>query len=165
MKSRKNSLRQSGYNYNRIGCFFVTACTHGRQKYFGKLKDGVMYLSPIGHQAYIEWYRIPVIRPDMNIRLGEFVVMPDHIHGIIGIGRNKTNAGSGHVGIPFKNQFGVQRNNLASIMRGYKSAVMTFARIHKIPFNWQRQFRDHIIRDPGEYHRISRYIRNNPGNG
>jgi hypothetical protein len=47
-------------------------------------------------------------------------------------------------------------------MRGYKSAVTTFARKNNIPFDWQPRFHDHIIRNAGEYARISNYILNNP---
>ncbi|MEO7990541.1 MAG: transposase, partial [Chryseolinea sp.] len=60
------------------------------------------------------------------------------------------------------NQFAPQSKNLASIIRGYKSAVTTYARKNNIPFNWQSRFHDHIIRSADEYYRISNYIVNNP---
>ena len=63
-----------------------------------------------------------------------------------------------------KNQFGPQRKNLASIIRGYKSAVTTYARKNQIDFAWQRRFYEHIIRSPDDYDRISKYIAENPEN-
>jgi hypothetical protein len=64
--------------------------------------------------------------------------------------------------IPNQNRFGPQSKNLASIMRGYKSAVTTYARKNNIPFGWQSRFHDHIIRDDRSYQNISNYILTNP---
>jgi len=60
------------------------------------------------------------------------------------------------------NQFAPQSKNLSSIIRGYKSAVTTYARKNGIEFDWQPRFHDHIIRSMDDYHRISNYIINNP---
>ncbi|HAI74853.1 MAG TPA: hypothetical protein DCM08_01285, partial [Microscillaceae bacterium] len=62
----------------------------------------------------------------------------------------------------YKNQFAPQSKNLASIIRGYKSAVTTYARKNQIEFGWQPRFHEHIIRSMADYHRISNYIINNP---
>lgn len=61
-----------------------------------------------------------------------------------------------------KNQFGPQRKNLSSIIRGFKSAITTFARKNNIEFDWQPNYHDHIIRNKQEYYRIKNYIINNP---
>lgn len=63
-----------------------------------------------------------------------------------------------------KNQFGPQRKNLASIIRGFKTGVTTNARKINLNFEWQSRFHDHIIRDNGSYERIRNYIINNPFN-
>jgi putative transposase len=63
-----------------------------------------------------------------------------------------------------KNKFGSQSKNLASILRGFKSAVTTYARINDITFGWQPRFHDHIITTNEEYLRIADYIINNPSN-
>ena len=62
------------------------------------------------------------------------------------------------------NKFGPQSNNLASIIRGYKSSVKTYATINKIDFVWQPLFHEHIIKSDNAFHRISEYILNNPAN-
>jgi len=115
----------------------------------------------------------------MNLELAEFVVMPNHFHGIIMIGENKYNRGgdderggerdgrgamhrASATPIKSANKFGPQSKNLASIVRGYKSAVTTHARKNNIAFDWQPRFHDHIIRSMDEYHRVANYILNNP---
>lgn len=98
----------------------------------------------------------------MNLELGEFVVMPNHVHGIIIIGANEYNAPLDASDTNPTNQFAPQSKNLSSIIRGYKSAVTTYARKNNIAFDWQPRFHDHIIRSMDDYHRISNYIINNP---
>jgi REP element-mobilizing transposase RayT len=142
--------------------YFITICTKNRQCYFGE----------IGKIAYDEWFKTPGLRPDMNLELGEFVIMPNHIHGIILIGKNEYNLRDAMHGVStnttntkqtkYQNQFAPQSKNIASIIRGYKSAVTTYARKKIIEFDWQARFHDHIIRSRDEYERISNYIANNP---
>jgi putative transposase len=66
--------------------------------------------------------------------------------------------------LSYKNQFGPQRKNLASLLRGFKSAVTRDARAIHPAFGWQERFHDHIIRDDNEYQRIAHYIATNPAN-
>ena len=183
-KYRIGTTRLKNWNYNREAMYFVTICTKNREHYFGEIKNGIMQHSEIGKIASSEWFYAVKIRPDMNLELGEFVVMPNHIHGIIMIGKNEFNTpgiglnhsgdGLNHSGdamhcvstgkTPYKNQFAPQSKNLSSILRGYKSAVTTYARKNNIEFEWQTRFHDHIIRSAGAYERISTYIKNNPSN-
>lgn len=130
-----------------------------------------MILTEIGKIAEAEWHRTPELRPEMNIQLGEFIVMPNHIHGIIIIGNRRDAMHSGTDAMHRVSaaaaanrsaKFGPQSNNIASIIRGYKSAVTTYARKNNIEFNWHTRFHDHIIRTEMEYRLISNYIRNNP---
>lgn len=83
--------------------------------------------------------------------------MPDHFHALIGIGKNEYNAETEKTG----NQFGPQSKKLASIVRGFKSAVTTYARKNNLPFEWQARYHDHIVRNDAEYDRIAHYIKNN----
>ncbi len=194
-KYRIPSARMQTWNYGNAGMYFITICTANREFYFGDVIncDGCvetrciaslhnhhhhnqlksqMQLSPIGKIAETEWVKTIELRPDMNLELGEFVVMPNHFHGIIIIHENQYNSGIGFgrdtmhcvttkTNTP-ANQFGPQSKNLASIIRGYKSAVTTYARKNNIPFDWQPRFHDHIIRSVDEYYRISNYIVSNP---
>jgi REP element-mobilizing transposase RayT len=141
-----------------------------------------MHFTEIGEIVVDEWLKTPVIRPDMNIFLDEFVVMPDHFHGIVIIGNNRfnnrlTNVGRNAMhGVGFgrnamhgvstktntKNKFGPQVKNLSSIIRGFKSAVTVRARKIDRDFGWQSRFYDCIIRDDRSFQRIKKYIIDNP---
>jgi len=93
-KYRIASARLCTWNYANEGMYFVTICTAGRRCYFGSITKGEMHLSPLGKIAESEWIKTPALRPDMNLELGEFVVMPNHVHGIIMIGANQYNNGN-----------------------------------------------------------------------
>jgi putative transposase len=77
----RRSIRLKGYDYGQSGLYFITICAWERQCIFGSVRDGEMQLSEFGEVARDEWLRTPVLRP--NIDLAEFVIMPNHIHGII----------------------------------------------------------------------------------
>ena len=260
-KYRIDTVRLKWWDYRRNAAYFVTICTQNREHYFGEIKNGKMNLTEIGKIAHNYWQKIPHHYP--FVILGEYVVMPNHVHGIIIINKpvsetvethdgashnknkkqkivethsnaskintantgNNTNVethdgasdGASHINpakidndvniethdyaskiksdiinknkivetqnfaslppqsppLPYKttnqpdkpvNKFGPQSRNLASIIRGYKSAVKKYATLHGIDFAWQSRYYDHIIRDEQSFLRISEYIKNNPLN-
>lgn len=191
-KYRIPSARLQNWNYASEAIYFVTICTKNMKNYFGEINGPMqtktLQATKMGEIACSEWYRTMELRPDMNLELGEFVVMPNHIHGIIMIGANEYNTPCGdamhrrdamhcvctNADAPRNiscgdamhcvctNRFVPQSKNLSSIIRGYKSAVTVFARKNKIDFEWHPRFHDHIIRSKFEYHNISNYIINNP---
>jgi REP element-mobilizing transposase RayT len=77
----RRSIRLKGYDYASEGAYFVAICSHKRIPLFGEVKKGEMKLNEVGEIVRDVWYETPVLRP--NVELGEFVIMPDHIHGII----------------------------------------------------------------------------------
>ena len=160
-KYRIPSSRLPEYDYGANGCYYVTICTKDREHYFGKIVNGELQPSEIGKIVETEWLKTTELRPDMNLALDEFVVMPNHFHCIIFIGKNQYNT---HDAVSYKNQFGTQSKNLASIIRGFKIAVTTYARKNNIEFAWQERFHDHIIRDHKGLENIRGYIFNNPSN-
>jgi len=81
----RKSIRLKGYDYSQEGLYFITICTHNRACIFGDIVDGKMILNDAGEIAFNEWMKTSELRE--NIELGEFVVMPNHIHGIINITR------------------------------------------------------------------------------
>jgi len=176
-KYRIASARAPWWDYGRPGAYFVTICTRKTQHYFGHIHDGEVHLSEIGKIAQTEWLKTPEIRPDMNLELGAFVVMPNHFHAIIIIGENQYNTEPTDAGrdamhrvstmattieTTCKNSFAPQSKNLASIIRGFKSAVTKAARQIHSDFSWQPRFHDRIIRDEKSFQTISEYIENNP---
>lgn len=180
-KYRIESTRLKNWDYGNSAAYFVTICTENKYHFFGEIHNGINNLSPLGNIVNEEWIKSIEIRPDMNLSLGEFIVMPNHFHAIIFIDKNEYNlplvnyksdakhgvsTGENAVKQNFidenVNKFGPQSKNLASIIRGFKSAVTMYARINNIPFNWQTRYHDHIIRNEREYNIISNYIINNP---
>jgi REP element-mobilizing transposase RayT len=90
-KYRIPSARWREWNYGDEGAYFITICTKQREHYFGEIENGQMQLSEIGKTAQNEWLNSMDIRPDMNLDMECFVVMPNHIHGIVVIGKNEYN--------------------------------------------------------------------------
>jgi REP element-mobilizing transposase RayT len=88
---RVQTVRMPNWDYGWKGDYFVTVKTWNRIHFFGEIIDGEMHLNEIGQILDSEWDKTPLLRPDMNITLGEFIVMPNHFHGIISIGRNPYN--------------------------------------------------------------------------
>ena len=82
--SRRRSLRLRGYDYSQIGDYFVTLCTEHRACTLGAIEDGLLVLSPAGQTVYDVWSGIPT--RFAGIEIDAFVVMPNHIHGIVVIG-------------------------------------------------------------------------------
>jgi putative transposase len=132
-----------------------------------------MVLSPIGKIVTNEWLKTPKLRSDMNLTIGNFSVMPDHIHLLLTIEENEFNTKTIYqyksnytkllLGKP-ENRFGPQGKNLASIIRGFKAAVSSKARQFEPNFAWQPRFYDKIIRQKKNHYRVINYIRNNPKN-
>jgi REP element-mobilizing transposase RayT len=157
-KYRIESTRLQNWDYAQAAVYFITICTANRDHFFGMVKNNEMVYSDIGAIVAQEWVKTPEIRPDMNLELGEFMVMPNHFHGVIFIGNNQFN-GNDNI---YKNEFGPQSKNLSSIIRGFKSAVTVQAKKINPNFGWQARFHDHIIRNPKSYDTISQYIIDNP---
>ena len=172
---RIETTRLKGWDYGNNGYYFVTICTKDRIPYFGDVINGMVQLSEIGKIALDELQKTPEIRKDMNVTLGEFIIMPNHIHCIIIIGENEYNTNryrrDAMHGISTintinntnnTNKFGPQSKNLPSIIRGFKSAVTKRAKIINPDFSWQPNYYEHIIRDEKSFKTISEYIINNP---
>ena len=183
-KYRIASARAQWWDYGWNGAYFITICTQGRKHFFGEIIDGKMNLSLTGVIVDILWHEIP--NHAQFVELGDFVVMPNHIHGILILDKpdggdddqgNQGNVETGHAlslqthpaPNPGKsigqNRFqNIGKNTVSSIMGSYKSAVTKHANRLGLPNGWQPRFHDHIIRDNAEYQRISDYIINNVAN-
>ncbi|AFK04297.1 hypothetical protein Emtol_3164 [Emticicia oligotrophica DSM 17448] len=178
-KYRIASARASWWDYGWNGAYFITICTKNMDHFFGEIENGQMRLSKIGILADVFWHEIK--NHTENIELGTFVVMPNHIHGILVLDKpeNKiieTVETLHATSLPAtqKNQFmsaiSPKSNSVSTIIRSYKSAVTKHCNRLKLTdensliFAWQTRFHDHIIRNDVEYQRINDYIENNPLN-
>ncbi|WP_253665493.1 transposase [Thermus scotoductus] len=84
-RHHRRSIRLKEYDYTQPGAYFITICTHGRAPLFGDVVDGEMRLNEMGEIVRVEWFKTVQLRPYVVLHEDEFVVMPNHIHGIIWI--------------------------------------------------------------------------------
>ena len=157
---RRRSPRLRGFDYGAIGWYFITICTHNREPLFGEVADGALVPSVIGEVVADEWWRTGDRRP--GIDLDAFVLMPNHLHGIVVI-REGSDTEERAPGLAAKDAIGT----LSAVVRGFKGATTRRVRDELggdgTSF-WQRSFYDHIIRDERDPERIRTYIVNNPAN-
>lgn len=165
---RRKSPRLQGYDYAQEGAYFVTICTYERAYLFGDVVDGNIQLSMMGQLAHDLWMTISDHR--QNVELDAFVVMPNHVHGIVLIFDQPQN----HVGLrrasataPLSTSHskGTRSGTLSVIIGAYKSAVTRSINqvmgLHA-PIIWQESFHDHIIRNEQSLNTIRQYVDNNP---
>ena len=182
-KYRISSARLQSWDYGQNAAYFVTICTHNRIRFLGKIvktqnpsAPQQMELSEIGELVEKFWYEIPSHYP--FVELDAFVVMPDHIHGIIiinkpnnaattpdlrGVETPKLGASTSKTKRGGKNERW-KPNTLGSIINQYKRICTINARKINPKWKWQSRFHDHIIRDNASFLRIRQYIIDNPLN-
>jgi putative transposase len=175
-KYRIPTTRLQTWDYSNNGAYFITICTQNREHFFGNIKNGIMQLSEIGKLAEQYWLEIPNHFP--FVELGNFVVMPNHVHGILIINKidnptlsstesvetrhclvSKINLNTTIGSLRFQNQ---GKNTISSIVGSYKSIVTKTSRQTHSDFGWQSRFHDHIIRNSKSFDIIQNYIFENP---
>jgi len=159
---QRRSIRLPAYDYAQPGAYFLTVVTHQRQCLFGETVDGRVLLSGHGEAVEQEWLRSTQIRRE--IQLDAFVVMPNHIHGIVIVGA--------HGRAPLLHRSPLRSaplhrspRSLSSFVAGFKSAVTK--RINEMRGTpgllvWQRNYYEHVIRNDRELARVRQYIVDNP---
>lgn len=170
---RKN-IRLKGYDYSQIGMYYITICCQDRICLFGEIASGKLISNDAGIMIEREWLKLPDQFP--NIVLHEFVVMPNHFHGIlqIDVGAPLVVAQNNEDNIQIGQPQGIApTNKTVGDMVGAFKSISTVEYIRGVEhlnwqrFNgklWHRNYHEHIIRDELSYRRISNYIRNNPAN-
>lgn len=173
---RAESIRLKDYDYSQPGAYFITVCTKNRQCIFGNITGGAMILNVGGNVVQQCWQGIPLHYP--NVSLDVFVVMPDHVHGIILInerGNECGSVGSGSVeannysplpsSAPQPSKFRSPSKTVGSMVRGFKIGVTKWFRQNTDIYDvWQDNYYEHIIRDENAFYRIREYINRNPSN-
>lgn len=165
--------RLSSYDYSQPGAYFITICVKNRERVFGEIKNGKMILNEMGEITKKCWMEIPLHFP--HILLDEYIIMPDHIHGILMINdefniKNDINNNPNHDAdsndIPWQSKFS---RSISSAIRGFKIGAIVrnknFCSVHEngfANFQWHKSFYDRIIRNEDELNRIRQYIQNNP---
>ncbi|MEA2096155.1 MAG: transposase [Candidatus Cloacimonadota bacterium] len=181
---KRKANRYIKYDYSQNGYYFVTICTKGRLEYFGKIQNGNMIMNEFGKVVEQRWLWL---QDHFDyVRCGEFVVMPNHFHGIliidsiVGTGRdlsfNPSNHPSNNNGtdndpkgnniIRTGHNLSLQKiKSLSELIGAFKTTSSKL--IHQSglkEFRWQRSFYDHIIRDEKSLQNIVQYIKDNSGN-
>lgn len=173
-RHHRRSIRLKGYDYAQSGAYFVTIVTQRRACLFGQVTNGQMQLNDAGLVAKACWLAIPEHFP--FVELDAFVIMPNHIHGIIvitdtGVGANNhsprtvgANVGAGaNDHSPRPSPFRSPSQTIGSIIRGFKIGVTKWFRANTdVYVVWQRNYYEHIIRDEPALQRIRYYIAANP---
>jgi putative transposase len=175
----RQSIRLKGYDYSRMGAYFVTIRTHGRECLFGEVADGGMRLNHIGEVVQAIWTGLP--KRFSNVMMDEYMVMPNHFHGIIvtvgaplaasGFESKSENQGGAEQGAAsgaghFAEQGAASSApTIGKIIRAFKSiSAVNVNRLldrQGVPV-WQRNYYDRIIRDEGELNAVRKYILDNP---
>lgn len=155
---RRRPLRLRGYDYTRPGAYFVTVCAHRRTCLFGRIVDGAMHPNAFGMIVEACWRALPEL-PEYYPHVGPdaFVVMPNHVHGILVLAHDAVNGRSTGTAL--------SRHGLSEIVRAFKT--FSSRRINDLRHGrgvpvWQRGFYEHVIRNETSLREIERYIETNP---
>jgi putative transposase len=148
---RVPSTRMRGWDYRGAGAYGVTICVQGRVCCLGKVEEGQIVRSPFGEIVEEEWRRIPEVHP--HVLLDEWIVMPDHIHGILFFEPVKVGSAEGTLAA----------GSLGAVVGQLKkrSTKRIRAQRHSV-FTWQERFFDQILKDDEAVERYRVYIRENP---
>ena len=142
MEKHRHSIRLKNFDYSREALYFITLCTHHHRPLFGNIYHDEMHLNPLGRIIDTCWQQIPTHYPQTILH--EYVIMPNHLHGIIEITPAPDD-------IP-------HRTTLGDVIRGFKIGV---TKAYGSPI-WKRNYYDHIIRKTDAHENIVAYILNNP---
>ena len=141
-KFHKN-VRIPGYDYTQPGAYFLTICSYQRKQIFSKIHDTIVHPSPLGNLLKENWTSIPARYP--GCELGEYVLMPNHMHAIFVIIDPNW------------------RKSLGQLVQTFKAAVTKQAAQKGLGQNiWQHNYFEHIIRSDLEMEKITEYILTNP---
>lgn len=157
----RRSPRLKDYDYSQHGAYFVTICTHNRINLFGSIDREEMTLNPFGEVVKQSWFELP--KHYLNLELDEFVVMPNHVHGIIVL----TTEVHGREGLRPSPTAESRRTNygLTEIVRAFKSFSARHINVMRNMSGtsvWQRSFHDHIIRNERQLNILREYTIYNP---
>jgi putative transposase len=156
-KHHRRSIRLRGYDYSSAGAYFVTICAQNRMSLFGTICDGIMQMDAAGQMIAGEWQGLVERFPD--IELDEYVVMPNHFHGILVI-NNPRRVWASTRDAP----------TLGDMIGAFKS-ITTHKYIQGVQHEewpplerrvWQRNYHEHVIRDEADLQHIRDYVATNP---
>lgn len=143
---RRRVLRLSAFDYSSPGAYFVTICAPHMRRLFGSISDGEVLLSDAGAIVHDEW--LGTARRRTDVELDEFVVMPNHFHGIVVLRGDEQ-----------------RPSHLGAVVGGFKAACTGRVRVVRAAPQfklWQRGYYEHVVRNEAALARIRTYVRENP---
>jgi len=158
---RRRSIRLRNYDYSKCGAYYVTVCCASRECLLGRVADGRMHKSAAGEVVEACWNEIPA--HFARVQLDDFVVMPNHAHGIIILGEGRR--GVACYAPTRKGLAGPRPGSLGAVVRSFKSAAtrrIAKTRGGRRESVWQPNYYEHVMRNESDLNRIRQYIRNNP---
>ncbi|MBW4488832.1 MAG: transposase [Trichocoleus desertorum ATA4-8-CV12] len=173
-KHHRRSTRLKAYDYTALGAYFITICTHQRECLFGEIINGSTQLNSTGSTIHACWLALP--RYFQQLTLDRFVIMPNHLHGILWLGNNTGRGEAFGQSIPDNRSnlspnasplqpCGTQSGSIGAMIQTFKS--VSTRRLNQLQGAtgktvWQRNYHDHIIRNETSLQYIRQYIDNNP---
>ena len=167
---QRRSIRLKGYDYSQAGAYFVTIVAQGRLCLFGDVVDGEMRANDAGEMVWRVWDGMPGRFP--SIEMDEFVVLPNHVHGVIIIRQSLGSlvGGQGDSGVQRDTGATTGAATVGDVVGAFKSlTTVEYGRgVRELdwpPFDrrlWQRNYYERVIRDESEFSRVREYIANNP---
>jgi REP element-mobilizing transposase RayT len=160
LKKYRQSIRLKGYDYRLNGAYYITICSYQKQYLFGEIVEGNMKQNLLGDTIETVWYGLPL--NFKFIELDAFIVMPNHIHGIILIKNQALERTEYYSQYPR----GTMPESLGAIVQNFKS--ISTRKINRLCSDrlkvWHRNYYEHIIRNEDSYQKIRQYILDNPQN-
>lgn len=161
--------RLPGYPYTKPNFYFVTICTKYKSKDFGYIQNSRICLSEIDSIVHKAWLEIPQHFP--QVTLDQFIVMPDHVHGLIQIKSVSQPVGTCYSMYPQNSRIQLSQfsqpiaGSLSMIINSFKGAITRGAHAKgHWQFRWQSRFHDRIIRSHIQLMNVRHYILTNPSN-
>lgn len=154
--NNRQSMRLKNYDYSSTGAYFVTILSYERTNIFGRVRESSVVLNDLGRVVKNAWELIPDHFNEFE--LDSYVIMPNHLHGIIHIQNEK------HYKDLTYNQFQQPtRKSVSTVIQAFKATVTREARKESMAYHvWQRNFYEHVIRTDKELYKCQEYIQNNP---
>ena len=155
----RKSIRLKNYDYSDNGYYFVTICTQNREKLFGEIVGATLSGRPNNPDKIVTKWLLKLENKFKDIKIDEYIVMPNHVHFIIKTTGEHTGSTGDHTGSPLRDIIGWFKTMTTNeYISGVKDGRF-------MPFKghlWQRNYYEHIIRNYDDYLNIAEYIQNNP---
>ena len=158
-RPNRRSPRKSGFDYKRLGAYFVTICTHQRRHLFCEIQEDAVLLNATGLVVDHYWRRLPI--HFAHVKLDHWVIMPNHLHAVVWLQYDVDADTESSDNVLTQSQ----NSSLSAVIGTFKSLVSR--RVHRMAGSegrtiWQERYCDSFIRSERALYEVRRYIVENP---